>query len=205
MSVVPDLTAQQRKEEKDLTKVAVEKNINRSEEEVSKNWVWKVVGRKGEKRIRRVTMWEDERLNPNTGMTERLEVSGRRGQKRHQNETVSPTAGDRRVKERTGDMNLETVMEQSNNRAPVQAPEPNRVEGLNERLVELSKSDQEWEWEPASRGRGFKAGSRGTTRGRGFGVTRGRRTSEASRGPRGGMTTVMKDLVARGVRVETQQ
>jgi hypothetical protein len=52
VSVVPDLTERQRREERDLVQEA--KRRNREEltsDDKAKNWVWKVVGRKGQKRL----------------------------------------------------------------------------------------------------------------------------------------------------------
>jgi hypothetical protein len=51
VTIGPDLTYQQRKEEKDLEKKAAAKNQQRTEEEKSKNLMWMVVGKKGEKRL----------------------------------------------------------------------------------------------------------------------------------------------------------
>jgi hypothetical protein len=52
LSVVPDLTERQRKAEKDLIQEAERKNREElTEEDRSKNWVWRVVGKKGQKRL----------------------------------------------------------------------------------------------------------------------------------------------------------
>ena len=51
VTIVPDLTQQQRKEEMEMTKEAERRNMTRTEEEMAKNLEWMVVGRKGEKRL----------------------------------------------------------------------------------------------------------------------------------------------------------
>lgn len=51
ISIVPDLTLRQRREETELEKEAERRNKNLTEEDRSKNWKWLVVGRKGEKRL----------------------------------------------------------------------------------------------------------------------------------------------------------
>ena len=59
VSIVPDLTQLQRKEEESLRTEAKEMNNKLSAEE-AKNCCWKVVGRRGERRIVRVTLGRDE-------------------------------------------------------------------------------------------------------------------------------------------------
>ena len=51
VGIVPDLTQEQRKDEADMILEAERRNANRSEDERAKNLVWRVVGRRGEKRI----------------------------------------------------------------------------------------------------------------------------------------------------------
>ena len=60
ISVVSDLTKLQRKEEADLRRQASAKNLNRSKEEVEKGEAWKVVGKRGCKRIQLVQLFRDE-------------------------------------------------------------------------------------------------------------------------------------------------
>lgn len=60
VSIVPDLTQIQRKEEDDLRKEANEKNAKMSDEE-KKNFLWKVVGRRGERRIVRTSVNQEGR------------------------------------------------------------------------------------------------------------------------------------------------
>jgi len=51
VGIVSDLTQEQRKDEAELSNEATRRNEARSEEEKSKNLIWRVVGRKGEKRL----------------------------------------------------------------------------------------------------------------------------------------------------------
>ena len=51
VTVVPDLTQQQRREEVEMVREAERRNGTRTPEEVAKNLEWMVVGRKGEKRL----------------------------------------------------------------------------------------------------------------------------------------------------------
>jgi hypothetical protein len=52
VTIVPDLTEKQRKAEKELEGEAARKNREElSEDDVSKNLIWKVVGKKGQKRL----------------------------------------------------------------------------------------------------------------------------------------------------------
>ena len=63
VSVVKDLTTRQRAGEMDLIKETAKKNIERSEEDVDRNMVFKVVGRRGEKREIKVPLREGEVVN----------------------------------------------------------------------------------------------------------------------------------------------
>ena len=60
ISIVPDLTMKQRKMEQEMFKKAEQQNLSRSREEVSKNLVSKVLGRRGERVLRLVEMRQDE-------------------------------------------------------------------------------------------------------------------------------------------------
>jgi hypothetical protein len=51
VSIVPDLTRRQREEEKDLKKVAEERNRSLNDADLAKNLHWTVVGSRGERRI----------------------------------------------------------------------------------------------------------------------------------------------------------
>ena len=51
VGILPDLTQEQRRDEADLAKEAEKRNVNLNAEDRSKNLMWMVVGRKGEKRL----------------------------------------------------------------------------------------------------------------------------------------------------------
>ena len=61
VGIAPDLTQEQRQEEVELGSEAERRNRNLTEDDVSKNLLWKVVGRKGEKRLLKVTAREEDR------------------------------------------------------------------------------------------------------------------------------------------------
>ena len=65
VSVVQDLTRRQREEDGRLRKQAEEKNTSMDQEE-AKNWIWKVVGRRGQRRLVRARR-EREEMAPPTG------------------------------------------------------------------------------------------------------------------------------------------
>ena len=59
VNVVADLTERQRKEDSDAKEEAKKKNSERSEEE-AKNWLWKVVGARGQRRAVKARVPEEE-------------------------------------------------------------------------------------------------------------------------------------------------
>jgi hypothetical protein len=66
ISIAPDLTEKQRKAEKDMISEAERRNKEElTEEDHSKNWVWKVVGKKGQKRL--VKGFDNQRREWNRG------------------------------------------------------------------------------------------------------------------------------------------
>ena len=60
VTVVSDLTRRQRNEEVDMRKLAASKNLELSREEIDKGEAWKVVGKRGAKRIQLVKLYRDE-------------------------------------------------------------------------------------------------------------------------------------------------
>ena len=80
ISVVSDLTKLQRKDEADLRILAASKNLERSKEEVDKGQAWKVVGKRGNKRMQMVQLHKEEMVSE-TGevrLKERTEGAGKR-------------------------------------------------------------------------------------------------------------------------------
>ena len=61
VGIVPDLTQEQRRDESDMVAEAERRNAERSEDELAKNLVWRVVGRKGEKRLLKTVEREENR------------------------------------------------------------------------------------------------------------------------------------------------
>ena len=74
VNIIRDLTKTQRKEEKEM-RVDVEKKNNELNEDEKGNWEWKVVGRRGERKVMKVEVKVDE-------TTQEAEGSGRRGKGR---------------------------------------------------------------------------------------------------------------------------
>ena len=97
VTVVPDLTQQQRREEVEMVREAERRNGTRTPEEVAKNLEWMVVGRKGEKRLFKGTarqwggemrgrgMWRGGAERGGRGVENRL-LPGRGGKRQEQAE-----------------------------------------------------------------------------------------------------------------------
>ena len=64
VGIMPDLTQEQRRDEGELIQEAVRRNEEVSEEDKAKNWFWRAVGRRGEKRLVRELAKEGERREP---------------------------------------------------------------------------------------------------------------------------------------------
>ena len=64
VGIMPDLTQEQRRDEGELIQEAVRRNEEMSEEDKAKNWFWRAVGRRGEKRLVRELAKEGERREP---------------------------------------------------------------------------------------------------------------------------------------------
>ena len=88
ISVVSDLTKLQRREEAELRKQAAAKNLNRSKEEIEKGEAWKVLGKRGCKRIQLVQLYRDE-IVLETGEV-RIKVAADVGSKRVRSPGQSP-------------------------------------------------------------------------------------------------------------------
>ena len=88
VSVVSDLTKLQRQDEADLRKQAAAKNLERSKEDVDKGEAWKVVGKRGSKRIQLVQLFKDE-IVMETGEV-RIRESAVGGSKRARSPHQSP-------------------------------------------------------------------------------------------------------------------
>jgi hypothetical protein len=95
VKVCPDLTKRQRQEETGLQDKAVKRNMNPSEDDRTKNLVWTVVGRRGEKRL-------VKRFAERSRATE---SNARAGANRQQNQPQHTGSGTR--ERRSGEPDLE--------------------------------------------------------------------------------------------------
>ena len=81
VTVVSDLTKMQRNDEADLRKLTASKNLDLTQEQIDKGEAWKVVGKRGNKRIQLVRLYRDEMVTE-TGevrLRDALGVMGKRG------------------------------------------------------------------------------------------------------------------------------
>ena len=67
LGIVPDLTQEQRQDEAEMALLADKRNEELNEDDVAKNLIWKVVGRRGEKRIVKVTARDGDRISTDRG------------------------------------------------------------------------------------------------------------------------------------------
>ena len=63
VNVVADLTYQQRKYEATMKTDAMAKNLERTEEDIRDRLAWKVLCKRGAKRLQKVVMWEREKVD----------------------------------------------------------------------------------------------------------------------------------------------
>ena len=63
VNVVADLTYQQRKQETTMKTDSQSKNLNRSESDIRDRVAWKVIGKRGGKRLQQVTLWDGETVD----------------------------------------------------------------------------------------------------------------------------------------------
>lgn len=96
VSIVKDLTLKQRKNEEEMKKRVMRKNLTRKEEEVQGGLVWKMLGRRGERREVQVKLWDGETVNQEGWVVrEGDEGRYRRGSVRnHPQEARGSTSGD---------------------------------------------------------------------------------------------------------------
>ncbi len=112
VNIAPDLTRRQREEEKELRKVAEERNRNLSEADLSKNLHWTVVGARGEKRLeKRLKEMEDRGRGFRSGG--RLEARGRSTLTGANRITVAPKARMEERRDRGTERDRETSEEGS--------------------------------------------------------------------------------------------
>ena len=100
--MVSDLTRLQRNEEVDMRKLAASKNLELAREDIDKGEAWKVVGKRGAKRIQLVKLYRDEMVSE-TGEVRLREDSVVRGGKRGRSPGNSPSQPSSRPRIQPGD------------------------------------------------------------------------------------------------------
>ena len=171
INIVRDLTAKQRQREADMVTEASRKNLERSQEEFEQNIVYKIVGRKGEKREIKVTLRLGEELGDAGNVVRR--DGWTRGNRR---DLVRPlrTGGN---SEPLGSSNAgsagvgaagdggsnagggaaarpEEPPKQAAKTPKKKSPERKEVGGQGDRVRAFNKESGDWEWEPATGKRG---------------------------------------------------
>jgi hypothetical protein len=95
VSIKAHLTLKQRNLERDLEKSAASKNLTRSREEKEEGRAWKVVGKRGEKVMRLVKLYQEEEVLESGRVQVKDQTDGDRGQernrKRGRRQSGSPT------------------------------------------------------------------------------------------------------------------
>lgn len=121
VSIVPDLTVQQREEDKELMKECDRKNANLSEEDQG-NWIFRCVGMKGTRTIARMRVHKDgargrggQRGRPPTTGANSLPLRGRQ-------RTPSPPESDSETEEMNGWATVDQVASRPNKRRPSHSP-----------------------------------------------------------------------------------
>ena len=179
INIVRDLTAKQRQREADMVTEASRKNLERSQEEVEQNIVYKIVGRKGEKREIKVTLRLGEKLGDAGNVVRR--DGWTRGNRR---DLVRPivtggnseplgsssvgsagggAAGDGGSAAGGGGAAsaarpVETP-KQAAKTPKKKSPERKEVGGQGDRVRAFNKESGDWEWEPATGKRGRQSPS----------------------------------------------
>lgn len=91
VSIVPDLTPRQRKQEADLRAEA--ENLNRAMDQIeSSNWIWKVVGLKGQRKLIKTKIIQDDNLRRSPGRNNRHGARNT-SQKRPRSDDENPSQG----------------------------------------------------------------------------------------------------------------
>ena len=95
VSIKADLTQKQRDLERDLEKSAASKNLTRTREEKEERRAWKVVGKRGEKVLRLVKLYQEEEVQESGRVQFKEQGEGDMGQertrKRGRRESGSPS------------------------------------------------------------------------------------------------------------------
>ena len=147
INIVRDLTTKQRQREADMVREAGRKNLERGAEELEQNFVYKVVGRKGEKREIKVPLRHGEVVD-HEGLVTREPGMGRGNRGGRPSMTLA-TGGN---KEPIGQPGTSQVLQaaQPKQAVPVKSVEKKKERTPNKKVVENVSGD----WEPASGKRG---------------------------------------------------
>ena len=149
INIVRDLTVKQREREADLASGAAKKNMERSQEELDQNLVYKVVGRKGEKREIKVTLRQGEEVD-DAGIVTRSDGWGRGIRRDYGRPHV--TGGNREPLGNRPEAAVETVQPKP------KTPRQDKVEKVSE-VLGAKKVSGDWEWGPAAGKRGRQSPS----------------------------------------------
>ena len=109
VNIVADLTYQQRKYEASLKTESQSKNLKRSEEEVRDKQVWKVIGKRGARRLQLVVLREGEMVDKSGNVVEVMEDDQERDNRKRRNSAVGAAAVLRIPGERGGGWWQETL------------------------------------------------------------------------------------------------
>ena len=174
INIVRDLTARQRQREAEMMNEACRKNLERSEEELEQHLVYKVVGRKGEKREIKVPLRHGEDLDEDGRVTR--EMGWGMGPSRGGPSRIMVTGGNREPLGRDRIENVHTAQPKS---AVKTTGPPGQQKTAEKNKKEERKETEEGgikkvpdDWQPSSgkRGRPSPSPDKIFKRGRGGGV-----------------------------------
>ena len=159
INIVRDLTAKQRQREADLVSEAAKKNLERSQEELDESLVYKVVGRKGEKREIKVALRQGEEVDDTGNVTRKDGWARGKGR-----EPIRPyvTGGNREpIGQARPDVTAAAAaiaVDQPQSAKTPDQKDTRRDKGQDAakggRVRENSKGSGDWEWEAAAGKRG---------------------------------------------------
>ena len=150
INIVRDLTAKQRQREVDMVSEAARKNVERSQEDLDQNLVFKVVGRKGDKREIKVTLRRGEKLDEAGNVVRDEWVRGNNGGFVRPPVTGgnSEPLGEGRAEARS------LPPAQVVNNTPVITSKPSENIVVEDIVRNINKESGDWEWEAAAGKRG---------------------------------------------------
>ena len=150
INIVRDLTVKQRQKEAELVTGAAKKNMERSQDEWDQDLVYKVVGRKGEKREIKVTLRHGEEVD-DAGNVTRRDGWGR-GNRRDYGRPHVTGGNSEPIGNRAAAVVVEAVQTKP------KSPRQENVQKVSE-VKDTSKVSGDWEWGPAAGKRGRQSPS----------------------------------------------